>query len=459
MANMEMLSIALLSLLAAVGSRATSNDIPDDNTYVYGQQWVLLVAGTKGWSSYRHQADIAHSYQIAINNGIPGENIIVMMYNDVVNSTKNPAPGTMINQPDGQDVYGDIIIDYSGEDVTVENFIKILTGDSDGMKGIGSGKVIESTMFDNVFVNLESLGVNGLVVFPSGEFLYGDQLNSALEEMSNNYKFKKMLIYLDSSNSGSMFDGQLPSDKKILAMTASNPREGSYACYCGEESGEYRTCLGNLFSTTWMENINKSLSDKRRAIYKDYEDIRTAVTWSNVMMYGDFGVSLSPFSAFMGNPSDKISHYINYSPKQNVESSKEGASISIDVGLKKKLDVSERLQLQKQILYNRKMRLTVDKVFRQIYKKVVKEWPELADKAGDIQNPAVLQLTANDYPCYRSIVNRISSKCFFIDQDTYALSQLPVFANFCVIDNEIDSKIAQTIDDICSKVKIPKHLE
>lgn len=45
--------------------------------------WAVLVAGSKGWSNYRHQADVCHAYQILHKNGIPDSNIIVMMYDDL----------------------------------------------------------------------------------------------------------------------------------------------------------------------------------------------------------------------------------------------------------------------------------------------------------------------------------------------------------------------------------------
>jgi len=39
-------------------------------------------------------------------------------------------------------------------------------------------------------------------------------------------------------------------------ITAAAPRENSYGCYCGSQSGPYKTCLGDLFSVLWMENID-----------------------------------------------------------------------------------------------------------------------------------------------------------------------------------------------------------
>ena len=35
-------------------------------------------------------------------------------------------------------------LDYTGEDVTAENFLSVLTGDKKAMEGKGSGKVLDS---------------------------------------------------------------------------------------------------------------------------------------------------------------------------------------------------------------------------------------------------------------------------------------------------------------------------
>ena len=50
------------------------------------------------------------------------ENIVVFMYDDIVYVEENPHPGTFINHPQGSDVYAGVPKDYTGEDVTVNNF-------------------------------------------------------------------------------------------------------------------------------------------------------------------------------------------------------------------------------------------------------------------------------------------------------------------------------------------------
>lgn len=48
-----------------------------------GRNWALLVAGSSEYYNYRHQADVAHAYQIMHKQGIPDEQIVTMMYDDI----------------------------------------------------------------------------------------------------------------------------------------------------------------------------------------------------------------------------------------------------------------------------------------------------------------------------------------------------------------------------------------
>ena len=63
--------------------------------------------------------------------GIPDSNIILMLADDVACNPRNKFPATVYANP-GQllDLYGDNIeVDYRGYEVTVENFIRVMTGE------------------------------------------------------------------------------------------------------------------------------------------------------------------------------------------------------------------------------------------------------------------------------------------------------------------------------------------
>lgn len=72
-----------------------------------------------------------HRYRTVKRLGIPDSNIILMLADDVACNARNPFPGCVF--PDrGRhiDLYGDNIeVDYRGYEVTVENFLRVLTGE------------------------------------------------------------------------------------------------------------------------------------------------------------------------------------------------------------------------------------------------------------------------------------------------------------------------------------------
>ncbi|KAK3559130.1 hypothetical protein QTP86_005035 [Hemibagrus guttatus] len=110
---------------------------------VQSKHWVLLAAGSTGWKDYNHQANVCHAYQVIHQNGIPDEQIVVMMYDDIAHNEKNPDPGKIINVPNGPNVYTGVPKDYTGEDVSAENFLAVLRGDSSAVKKTGPKKVIQ----------------------------------------------------------------------------------------------------------------------------------------------------------------------------------------------------------------------------------------------------------------------------------------------------------------------------
>jgi legumain len=68
----------------------------------------------------------------------------------------------------------------------------------------------------------------------------------------------KKVIYLEACESGSMFEGLLPNDINIYVTTASGPKEDSWGFYCPDthpaSPPEYDTCLGDVYSISWMED-------------------------------------------------------------------------------------------------------------------------------------------------------------------------------------------------------------
>jgi GPI-anchor transamidase subunit K len=132
--------------------------------------------------------------------GIPDSNIILMLADDAACNSRNKFPGSVYaNAGRRLDLYGDNIeVDYRGYEVTVENFIRVLTGKpSNTILAYGrlhsfSGRVEESVprskrlLTDdrsNVFVYMTGHGGNEFLKFQDNEEISAFDIADAFEQM------------------------------------------------------------------------------------------------------------------------------------------------------------------------------------------------------------------------------------------------------------------------------------
>lgn len=262
--------------------------------------WAVIAVGSSGFSNYRHQADGCHAYHVLRKSGVHAEQIIVMMQDDIATSPENPFPGKLFNRngTDSPDVYSGCHIDYRGSIVTANLFVNVITGNESAVpKG---GKVLKSKAPDRVFLNFVDHGGVGIVEFPNGEPLHVSDLSSALKTMKQKNMFGKLLFYMEACNSGSMFP-DLTSDGKIYAVAAANSGEPSFGYYCGPyatvNGTNLHTCLGDLFSTTWMEDAEEGRF-ATETIKTQVHMVVDTVDKSHVTTFGDTSFESEPFGGF-----------------------------------------------------------------------------------------------------------------------------------------------------------------
>uniref|UniRef100_A0A7S2TJG5 legumain n=1 Tax=Lotharella oceanica TaxID=641309 RepID=A0A7S2TJG5_9EUKA len=408
----------LALLLAAFALKATSAD-----------NYAVLVAGSSGYSNYRHQADVCHAYQILIRNGVPADNIITMSYDDVAGSSENPFPGKLFNKPTeegtpGVDVYDGCVIDYKGSEVTPKNFIAVLKGDSSA-----SGKVLKSGSNDKVFINFVDHGAPGLVAFPSG-YLHADELNSALKYMNENNMYSELVFYLEACESGSMFDGLLPDNIKIYATTAANGKESSWGTYCPPSSKvdgkELNTCLGDLYSVNWMEDADRG--NTTETLEGQYEIVKDETSKSHVMEYGAVSTMGSDLAdGFWGALTAKA-------VKKTPPVSKEFLVDSRDVALQTfysqyinadAMDIQSRNELADKLISEIQLRQFADTTFLNIAKTA------MAENNGILENALNGHYAPKSFDCHRAAIQAYEQQCAVITD--YALKHVGILVNLCEI--------------------------
>ncbi|XP_029317130.1 legumain [Cottoperca gobio] len=405
-----------------------------------GKHWVVIVAGSNGWYNYRHQADACHAYQIVHKNGIPDEQIVVMMFDDLAHNENNPTPGIVINRPNGTDVYKGVPKDYTGEDVTPQNFLAVLKGDSSNVKG-GSGKVLKSGPKDHVFVFFADHGAPGILAFPNDDLSVTD-LQDTITYMHANKKYKKMVFYIEACESGSMMN-HLRADIDVYATTASNSHESSYACYYDEKRDTY---LGDWYSVNWMEDSD--VEDlKKETLMKQFKIVKSHTNTSHVQQFGNKTLAHMKVIAFQGNAkaSGRPAPPMSLQPVTNAD-----LTPSPDVPLailKRKMMASNDIRVARGLLMEIDSHYKVREMLAETMRHVVEQVTGNKLKAEQVLGE---QVDLSQHQCYMAAVNHFKHNCFnwHRTEYEYALRHLYALVNLCERGYSADS-IQRAMDSVC----------
>jgi len=403
-----------------------------------GAHWALLVAGSRGYGNYRHQADICHAYHILKDLGIPEDNIVTMMYDDIAQNRRNPIKGNIINVPHGKNVYEGVKIDYRGGDVTPHNFLQILQGNTPSG---GNGKVIKSGPDDHVFVYFADHGNKNLLGFPRG-VLYQRDLTIALKSMYSKNQYKKMAIYIEACYSGTMFANVLPEGHNVFAITAANTHESSYAAFYDRTR---RTYLADEFSANFMkdtETHNPSLE----TLWQQFSNVKAHTHNSHVMMYGDKDMGDMKVADFEGNGPHAA--YSMVEPKKSAPLPPMDAVPSYDVPymilynqLKDANTTEERLQ----ILHEMQAELKAQSIITSRVESIV---GEVTTNPAQFMEFKVERSAEEQHECYEQTVNKYLQTCKGFEEFDYNMKDVHVFSNMCNAGKSLESIMA-AIERVC----------
>ena len=393
------------------------------------KQWAVLMAGSKGYQNYRHQADVFNIYNILTRRGFPKENIITLAYNDVVNHKLNPYPGKVFATKDHKDVYpGRENIDYVGKDANAENFIRVLLGDSH------NGRALETTEEDDIFIYYDDHGAPGVLCVPTynGPEIYADQISAAIDQMKKDKKFRRILFVIEACYSGSVATNI--SGSGVYVVSAAGPQQSSFSAQWDQELRTFRT---NEFTQYFLQSAQEKPDGK---ILDVVNEASKKTIHSHVQAFGDFKVSQLPLSTFMLTEAPlTVDNSEDYELEEN-SLYENGASNSdaFVAFLQRRLnqaDTPEEKKVLQQALDNEiQRRKQSTSIFNNIERKMVPN----GIPAG---TPFVRSIK---YDCYRAAIEAFRLFCGEIDE--HELAKVQIFTHLCekFSTKEIVQQIRQT---------------
>lgn len=220
----------------------------------------MQVAASRYWFNYRHLSNVLVVYQLAKQYGVPEDKIILMNGFDDVCGIRNPFPGQIYGDTKMKlNICEDVVSDYHGADVTVDAFLRLLTGRHH--RGTPLSKRLSSNNQSSVLIFLSGHGGDGFFKFRDFEEVSSEEIGLAISEMELKNRYKQLLIISDTCQAASLTTHV--SSRDVVSVASSRVGENSYAYSPSPKLG-----------VSLIDRFSYSLSEFFRVSIKSQSDLK-----------------------------------------------------------------------------------------------------------------------------------------------------------------------------------------
>lgn len=252
----------MVILLLCLGLLAFADDVKHTNN------WAVLVCTSRFWFNYRHMANVLSMYRTVKRLGIPDSQIILMLSDDVACNSRNLFCGSVFNNQDHAiDLYGDSVeVDYRGYEVTVENFIRLLTDrwSEDQPKS----KRLLTDENSNIFIYMTGHGGDDFLKFQDAEEIASEDIADAFEQMYEKKRYNEIFFMVDTCQANTMYSKFY--SPNILAVGSSELDESSYSHHSDVEIGVAVIDRFTYYSLEFLEQIEKNSTATLQDLFDYY---------------------------------------------------------------------------------------------------------------------------------------------------------------------------------------------
>ncbi|EMD00673.1 hypothetical protein BAUCODRAFT_29026 [Baudoinia panamericana UAMH 10762] len=261
--------------------------------------WAVLVSTSRFWFNYRHMANTLSLYRTVKRLGIPDSQIILMLPDDMACNPRNTFSGSVFNdksreldlydqkkdavkaiEDQGEDVVGSeggettgqpmpagIEVDYRGNEVTVENFIRLLT--DRWPSSHPTSKRLMTNAHSNILIYMTGHGGDSFLKFQDAEEISSHDLADAFEQMYEKRRYNELMFMIDTCQANTMYT-ELYSPG-IVATGSSEKDQSSYSHHADQDVGVAVIDRWTYTNLEFLETkLNSTSSDVRLGELFDY---------------------------------------------------------------------------------------------------------------------------------------------------------------------------------------------
>lgn len=261
-----------ISSLQAWDEQTQNNQNFDENQsdLSYPEQkgiMAVVIGASDTWADYRHQADAIAMYQILKSQGFPDDRIILILEDNIASDSRNLYPGVVRIEPDGENIYKDVKVDYHLSDLKVNELDDILNGRASDRLPV----TLESDAADNVILFWCGHGNFGRLAWGSLGSISSGYFKDILTRMHESGKYRRLFIAMDACYSGSIAEACI-GIPGVFFMTSANSLETSKADMKDMNMGIW---LSNGFTRGFQNSIEENPDITIRDLY--YKVVQTTV--------------------------------------------------------------------------------------------------------------------------------------------------------------------------------------
>ncbi|KAG2649548.1 hypothetical protein PVAP13_1NG010019 [Panicum virgatum] len=250
LAHLAALLLLLPALLLASSSSPTAAAAA-----MHNNNWAVLVCTSRFWFNYRHMANTLSLYRTVKRLGIPDERIILMLADDMACNPRNSYPAQVFNNENHQlNLYGDNVeVDYRGYEVTVENFLRVLTGRHES--AVPRSKRLLSDEGSHILLYMTGHGGDEFLKFQDSEELQSHDLADAVKQMKEKHRFKELLIMVDTCQAATLF----------------SQGENSYSHHLDSDIGVSVVDRFTYYTLAFFEKLNMYSNASLNSLFNSYD--------------------------------------------------------------------------------------------------------------------------------------------------------------------------------------------
>ncbi|XVF31051.1 hypothetical protein REPUB_Repub16aG0112100 [Reevesia pubescens] len=318
--------LLLLSSLVLYSSIAYNSSSVEATMHT--NNWAVLVCTSRFWFNYRHMANTLSLYRTVKRLGIPDERIILMLADDMACNARNKFPAQVFNNENHRlNLYGDNVeVDYRGYEVTVENFLRVLTGRHE--TAVPRSKRLLSDEGSHILLYMTGHGGDEFLKFQDSEELQSHDLADAVKQMKEKHRFKELLIMVDTCQAATLFN-QLQSPG-VLAIGSSMKGENSYSHHLDSDVGVSVVDRFTYYTLSFFERLNIYDNASLSSLFGSYNPsmlMSTAYYWRD--LYQRHLVEV-PVTNFFGSVMETIHTDAAYQARSRKISGKFDSRMSLD---------------------------------------------------------------------------------------------------------------------------------